>query len=340
MKNKPLNFLGNIFIILIALIVVLYFSLKDNYHEIINAMTKLHPIWILLGTLFLVIYRIFASVAHYFVIKQNKEHISFLKCLQINFIILFFHGVTPFAGGGQPMEIYYLHKEGIAIPKATNITLQNFIVYQVALVLTGIIALIYNRFLHIFPHNHLINHLVIVGFIINLLVLVVTYILSFGKKVNQFILEKGIRFLAKIKILKDEENVKKKLQIYLTNFHQNAIELKKAKSLVGLYVLFDFLGLCALYSIPYFISLGLGCKITLINTIIATAYVMIIGSFVPIPGGTGGIEYGFVFFFRYFIKGSLLNALMLLWRFISYYLGMIIGAITLAFYRKKEKKCE
>ena len=64
---------------------------------------------------------------------------------------------------------------------------------------------------------------------------------------------------------------------------------------------------------------------------------MTIGSFVPVPGGTGGIEYGFVFFFSYLIRGPVVNAIMLIWRFVSYYLGMIFGAIALSMYRKRDK---
>ena len=59
-------------------------------------------------------------------------------------MVLFFHGVTPFSGGGQPMEVYFLHKEKIGVTKSTNITLQNFIIYQIALVLVGVFALMYN----------------------------------------------------------------------------------------------------------------------------------------------------------------------------------------------------
>ena len=96
-----------------------------------------------------------------------------------------------------------------------------------------------------------------------------------------------------------------------------------------------------MYSIPYAVAHGLNItSISLVESVVSTAYVMTIGSFVPIPGGTGGVEYGFIFFYKNLITGSLLNATMLVWRFISYYLGIIIGAIALAFYRKKESKCE
>ena len=80
-------------------------------------------------------------------------------------------------------------------------------------------------------------------------------------------------------------------------------------------------------------------NLNIIETIVATSYIMIMGSFVPIPGGTGGLEYGYMYFFNYLIGGSILTSSMLVWRFVSYYLAMIIGAIVLALYRKKENKC-
>lgn len=340
MKNKKIKYIFNFLLIAIVLSIVLYFSLKDNYQEIISTILKMNYLWIFVAILALIIYRLCASLGHYYIIKANNGKVSYLKCFQINLMILFFHGITPFAGGGQPMEIYFLHKEGISVTKATNITLQNFIVYQIALIITGLIALIYNHIFNVFPNDSLIKYLVVLGFTINTLVLVVTFILSFGKKTNKFIIEKGIHFLSKIKIIKEEKKTQEKCQKYLQSFHDNAIELKKNKKIVAFAVLINILGLMTLYSMPYPILRGMGININIFKVITAIAYVMIIGSFVPIPGGTGGIEYSFIFFFQYLISGSILHAAMLVWRLISYYLGMTFGAIALSLYRKKEKQCE
>ena len=340
MKKKPFKLLLNIFIILIALSIVLYFSLKDNYQEILITILNMEPLYFIIAILILVVYRFIASIAYYKIIKINKENISLLKCFQINFMILFFHGITPFSGGGQPMEVYYLHKEGISITKSTNITLQNFLIYQTALVIVGIFSLIYNNIYSIFPDNHFIKKFVVIGFIINLIVLLGSLFLSFGKKIHHFISKKGIHFLSKIKLIKDEEKTQQQINSYLTNFHKNALELRKNISLAINLIILNIIGLLVMYSMPYILAKGMNIEITLINSIVATSYVMTIGSFIPIPGGTGGIEYGFVFFYNYLIKGSLANALMLIWRLISYYLGMILGSIALSLYRKKEKQCE
>ena len=340
MKDNKFKFVVNFIVIFVVLLIVLYFSLKDDYVSIVSSIQNMKIIYVVFAIIILIIYRALASLAHYLLIKQNHGNVSYLKMLQINFIILFFHGVTPFAGGGQPMEIYYLHKEGISGAKATNITLQNFIVYQMSLVSMGVIALVYNLFFNLFPSDRLIKKLVILGFLINLIVLIITYVISFGEKLNRFILEKGIHFGAVLGVVKDEEKMQDRFKRFVTNFHNNALELRSKRYLFIFYVLINMLGLAFLYSMPFVIAKGLGVQMHLMESIVATAYVMIIGSFVPIPGGTGGIEYGFMFFYGYFIKGSILNAIMLVWRFVSYYLGMIFGAIALSFYRKKEKKCE
>ena len=227
MKNKKINFVINIFIILIVLGVVLYFSLKDDYKTIINAILNMNNYWIMLAIIFFSLYRIFVGLSIYSIAKINGEKVPFLRCVQISFIILFFHGITPFAGGGQPMEIYYLHNEKISITKSTNIVLQNFIVYQISLVFVGILALLYNYYFQIFPSNSLIKKLVILGFVINLLVLVVTYILSFGKKLNKFICNQGLNILNKLRVIKNVDVKRKNLSIYLNNFHKNAKKMKK-----------------------------------------------------------------------------------------------------------------
>ena len=75
------------------------------------------------------------------------------------------------------------------------------------------------------------------------------------------------------------------------------------------------------------LAMGDHTSLSITNTIVSSAYVYLIGAFVPIPGASGGIEYGFTQFFGNFIAGSNLPAMLIVWRFITYYLGVIVGAI-------------
>lgn len=338
MKKK---FIINFFIILIVLILVLYFSLKDNYKEIINYISNINLFWLIISIAILLLHRVIVGLCSYKVVLINDAKVNFWKMVQINFIIPFFHGITPFSGGGQPMEIYYLHNEDISKTKSTNIVLQNFILYQVALIGVSLIAVVFNQIFGLFPKDDFMRRLVILGFLINFLVLLISLVAGFYKKLTSYIVKKIITFLNKIKIIKDVDGTLNKFNNYIDNFYNNANLLKKNKKQVCYVILLHMISLILLYSIPYTIILGMGLKdINYIYILIATTYVMIIGSFVPIPGGTGGIEYGFMYFCGLIISGSVLTAVMLMWRFITYYLAMIIGAIFLMMYRKKVKKCE
>ena len=338
MKKK---FIINFFIILVVLILVLYFSLKDNYREIINYISNINLFWLFVSIAILLLYRVIVGLCSYKVVLINNANVNFGKMVQINFIIPFFHGITPFSGGGQPMEIYYLHNEGVSKTKSTNIVLQNFILYQIALIVVSLLAVICNQIFELFPKDDFMRRLVLLGFLINFLVLLISLVAGFYKKLTSYIVKKIITFLNKIKNIKDVDGSLNKFNKYIDNFYNNANLLKKNKKQVCYVILLHMISLILLYSIPYTIILGMGLKdINYIYILIATTYVMIIGSFVPIPGGTGGIEYGFMYFCGLIISGSVLTAVMLMWRFITYYLAMIIGAIFLMMYRKKVKKCE
>ena len=95
--------------------------------------------------------------------------------------------------------------------------------------------------------------------------------------------------------------------------------------------------LICLYLVPIFIVYGMGDyqSLNIADTLVSSAYVYLIGAFVPIPGASGGIEYGFTQFFGNFLSTSKVSAVLIVWRSITYYLGMIIGAILFNI-RKKE----
>lgn len=269
--------------------------------------------------------------------KKFKSDFSYLSALRLIVETNFFHAVTPFASGGQPYEIYSLKKNKLKLADATNVSIQNFIVYQIVLVILGTFAVICNYFFHIFPKNSFLRYLVTIGFVCNLLVIIVLFVVSFTKKMNQKIIHVVIHILHKIKLVKHKEKTLEKFETYVSEFHEGAKVLIQDKKNFFFMILCNFFALISFYLIPLVLLYGTGdfTSLTIFEAIITSAYIMMVGSFVPIPGGTGGLEYAFIVFYSTFIAGPVLNAIMLLWRFITYYFGMIVGAVTLNFKRKR-----
>lgn len=335
-KNNKLKYVLNISIMFLVIFLVLFFTLKDDFNSVIENIKKMNYMYLIIAVILMVLYRFFLSVSLYILTKCNNQKYSLKKSFQLNFITQFFNGVTPFSTGGQPSQIYYLHQEGVPVGIGTNIVLQNFMLYQTALIIFGVFAVLFNRFTGLFPRDNVVANLVTVGFIVNFLVWLGSFVVSFGKKTSSFIINKVIRLLANLKLIKNYDKTKLKFENYISSFYQNAIVLKNKKKEVLFGVLVNIVALLCLYTVPIILITGMNImsNINYVSSVVAVSYVMIIGSFVPIPGGTGGIEYGFIHFFGYFLSSSVLVSVMLLWRVITYYLGMILGGILIPLYKK------
>lgn len=332
LQNKKTSF---IFLVVLTFI-VLYFSLKDNFFEIIGQIKRINLIWLLVSLLLLIGYWLFSSITMKLITNKFNKKINLKEIFRINVITQFFNGITPSSSGGQPYQIYALKKLGLTIADGTNISIQTFVCYQFALVLLGFIALLFNKVFNLFVPVKLLKLLVVLGFIVNILVAFFLFIITITKKTNKKVINKLIKWGSKLKIIKNKEEISKKMNNSVEQFQRGTYLLLKDKKLLLVAVLCQFIGLICLYSIPLALLLGMDYyQFNLGLSIIVTAYVMVAGSFVPLPGGTGGLEYAFLTFFGNFIGGSMVTALMLLWRFITYYLGMIVGGIMLNIGKKE-----
>lgn len=336
-KNKKIF---NVILLLVATILVLYFMLKDNFEAIIREIVNINPIFLILSIVLIFGYWFFKTIILFDISKTFKKNYTLKKAFRIQILTHFFNAITPFASGGQPFQLYSLKKDGFNYNDGTNIVMQEFIIYQLSLVTLGIIAIIYNAIFILFPEVKLLEYLVTLGFIINFFVIVILFVLAYFKKVDQFLVKTSINLLIKFHIIKKskKEATLQKWDEHIERFNIGAHKLTENKfRFIKLYLI-SLVALILLYLIPCILLYGMGdfTSITPIKSIIASAYVMLIGSFVPIPGGTGGLEYGFIAFYGNFITGPILSALMLIWRVVTYYFGLILGAILVNIRGKQE----
>lgn len=334
------NFRKNTIIIFLLTIVVLYFLLKDDFSNIVGELFKVNLWWILVGVISFLLYTLCKAESLRIVANKNYKDFTYKKSFLQVLIVHFFNGVTPFQTGGQPMQVYMLTKNKMSVSKATNIVIQEFIFYQVALVLLGLLAVTINHFCHFFTKVHFLQILVACGFLFNVVVVLLLLLVSFNRKITSFFLNGSIKFLAKIKIIKNKEKSLKRMDNRLDDFHDNAKFLLSNKKMLIKGIIVNFVGLIFFYITPLFIAYGFGIfNINPVEVITASAYIYLVGSFVPSPGATGGLEYSFMQYFGNFINGASLPAILILFRCVTYYLPVLIGAFVFNFYKGDEKVC-
>ena len=330
-KNNKIN----VIIIIVVTLLVLFFSLKDDFLEKVKYLFSFNPWWLLLGVVFVVLYWALKALVIYYCVRKFDNKYSFTKSFKLMLDTQFVNSITPFSTGGQPYQIYRLKQQGFSLEKGTNIVIQDFVVYQISLILLGTIAIIANYCFNIFPDDSLLKKLVLLGYIINCGVIIVLFIVAFNRKGNKIILDFAIKVGAKLRIIKDKEKFLNKSAASIEEFHRSASVLMQSKMHFIKIIIINFFALVFLYLVPFTLIMGLGETIDPMITIITSAYVMLIGSFVPIPGGSGGIEFGFVQFFGVFITGAKLSSIMIAWRILTYYLGMIVGAVAMMAHKEE-----
>lgn len=327
----------NVIILILVTLLVLYFTLKDDFSGVLSLTFHINIFWIIIAFILIFLSWFFLSITLHTIANNHEKKLSIKEALESTLITNFFNAITPFSSGGQPFQVLNLRNYGYSLTSASNIIIQNSTLYQIVLVLFGFIAFIINYIFGYFPSDNILKKLIILGFTINLLVIVLLLFVSFGKKINHTIIEFFINFLHKIKIIKNRDEKIKKFNSYIERFYEGNNHFLKNKKVFWKSLVFIILSFICMYLVPLFVAYSLNShNINILETITSSAYVALIGSFVPIPGGSGGIEFGFAHFFGFFIQGVTLMAVLLLWRIITYYFGMLIGGLLFIF--KKERR--
>lgn len=334
MKFKKKNF---IWIFLICAVILVYL-LKDDYDLIINNLLLADKSLIFVAIVLVSLYWSFKALSLYTVIRKNGYKIRYIKILEQVIINQFFSGITPFAVGGEPMQVYMLSKQGIELIGATNIIIQDFIMYQIALITVGVFSILINVYFKLFEFTPLLTKMIILGFTINVLVAGFFMLLSFSKKFSKMMVKFFINVFHKFKIIKDKDKHLETWDIKLKEYNRSADLLKENKKLFFTCVSIHITEIIIVYCVPLIVFSSLNYRIGILESITFTAFITLIGNFVPIPGGSGGIEFGFLTFFAIIVPDIILKSALIIWRFITYYFGLIIGGILLTLYEGDGKK--
>lgn len=335
MKNQKINIL----ILSLITILVIYFILKDDFLEITKTVSTVNIGWFVFSIGIIILYWLFQTLCLSAIAESSGKVPSFKTLFKSTLISHLFSAITPSASGGQPFQIYYLKKKGLDLGTSTNYVVAQATLYQIALVLFGLVAILLNSIYDFFPFDNIIKYLVLIGFAMNVIVISVLLFIMFGKKTNKKIVLKLISFLHKIKIIRNKEKVEAKAEQAFDNFYVSSKLLRKHPNIIVKGSIYNFIALMFLYITPLTVAYSFGnyVDLNILTTLVASAYVMLIGAFIPIPGGSGGIEYAFATLFGFYLTGPLLMATLLIWRFLTYYLGILLGGILLITNRKEEK---
>lgn len=337
LKSKKKNFI----LITTLSFLIMYIVLRNDFEGIVSGIRSAKVTFLLLALFMMLVYILLEAVPFYLIFKSRVQKISFALIAKITLATQFFNAITPFSTGGQPFQIYIINKrKGISYGRITSISIQNFIVYQTALVLSGLFSLI----AHFLWNSELVafdtktTSLIIIGLSVNFLIIAGLTLIARSRRASLFLSINVIHFLRKIKLIRNEDKARNTVRKFLRDFHRDIKILSQDKRLFFLTVSINIVKLMIFYALAYVLCMSIGIEnISLISVIIASSFNMLISSIFPVPGASGGAELGFLIFFAPIITGSTAHIIMILWRFFTYYMGLILGFLIFLFGFRKER---
>ena len=311
-----------IFILLIGL--TFYMILKDqNILDIYNVVKSVKIQYVIIAIICMCLYLLLEGINLGRTLKVLKEKSSIMKNIKYALIGFFFSSITPAASGGQPMQIYYMHKNGISVANSTLSLLINLCSFQIITISFAMISLFFN-------HNYLTTGLVwlfVVGVTLNSIALSLLLIGIFSKKLSAWLVKIAVKILSFFKI-KNIEDKQEKLKKELFKYQGNAAYIKQNIGVMLKTIFTTFVQILFYYSIPYWVYCAFGFgEYNIIKIISLQSILYATVSGIPLPGAVGVSEGGFLGIFKNVFTAETLNSAMILNRGVSFYLFVLISAI-------------
>ena len=226
------------------------------------------------------------------------------------------------------MQVYTFVKKGMPLGSAMTALLSRFIVYQFTLTLYSAVFLIFR--LSMFTDGDLkpLTFLIILGFVINTFVIVLLFMLAFFRKATTKLAHGIIRLLGNIHIIKNVEDKLEFMDKELEQYYENFLFIKSRPMMILKMFLITVVQLLVYFSITYVIYIGFGLSGTDFLTIVSCqAFVLMISGFVPLPGAMGAAEGSYAAFFIGIFGNYYTAVSTFIWRFLTFYLPILIGII-------------
>lgn len=341
-KKRKKSTIINIFMLLINLVLMffivrsLFNSLDDtNIVSIFNQQGE--KMWWLFGGLIMYIVFILIQVLMYRVLIKNLSGRKSWKIAYDAAIVgKYYDNITPFAVGGQAMQILRLTENGIGAGVSTSIPILKMMINSGVNALLALVFFVFG--LPFIPKTSILNDILIllleivgvIGLIITVIMALFIFLISSGTLVTRTLISGVLRLGYKMKLVKDYRTTYKKVMNQVAEYKFSMSYLWKHKKILLQLIFYSVLECISYGSLAFFVAMAftdnLGSSIYMFFFMCIVKYYLcsMASCYIPLPGGTGLMEISFILLFGMGL-GNNMGWALLAWRFLTYYLIIIHG---------------
>lgn len=330
-------------VLFIAIMLLTFWNVfrGQDFRGMLGAISEMSG-WYLIAAVFLAVCFVsWEGIMIWYVLRGIGEGKSVLRCLSYSFTGFFFSGITPSASGGQPMQMYYMKRDGCSFSSSFAVLMVIAVFNKLAMALLGAgLLLFWNRQLQIHLQGY--YGLFCLGLAIHIGWVVILFLIMFcseGMKKLLYFLES---IPVRLKLLRASEGRREKIGSFFSGYGETVDFLREHKKMIAAIVAGSVIQRCCLILLVCVVYLGLGLRGTAAPDIFRLqAAVSVAVEMLPIPGAQGVTEAMYSGVFGGIFTGHYLVASICITRGIGFYFILSIGGIwALARMFMEKKKVE
>ncbi|MDE6365557.1 MAG: flippase-like domain-containing protein [Lachnospiraceae bacterium] len=300
----------------------------QNFSEIAAAVWQMSGIYMAAAVLLAVFFVAAEGCMIWYLLRGIGERSTLPRCISYSFIGFFFSGITPSATGGQPVQLYYMQRDGNALSASSVVLMTVAVIYKFVLVFIGIgILLFWRRPLRTYLRGY--YGLYFLGLFLNVVLVVVLLIVMFSQEIIRSCFYRIERLMVHIRLWKKRESRREKVELFLSGYQETVDFLRKHKRLIGVMIAGTFVQRCSVFLLTAVVYRGLGLSgAAMLDIVLVQAAVYIAVDMLPVPGAQGITEAMYHRVFRDIFVGNALVVSVCITRGISFYLVMLIGFVV------------
>ncbi len=328
MKGRGKNLLSFLFILLsVGVVFFLVFNNPDlgNAWE---AFSRMDLRWILGIFLCWCVYTFFDGLNYWAYLRRQGFRLSVGRALNVALIGFYYSNITPSAAGGQPMQVNSMRKAGVPVGYGTMAVTIRFITNQFMISFLSFILFLLNRD---FVYHQLQGAIWFVrfGWLINFGSVPLVLLAAFKRNWIQAIVNWLIRLLARIRLVKNPDITISKVTEILDTYHTALHDLIRHPGQIALQFGISTVSLLGLMFSVVAVYHAFGLSGTPWYHLLTISFLLYVSaSATPLPGASGAQEGGFLLYYNNIFTNGTIGSALLVWRFFTFYLFLIVGVFT------------
>ena len=318
-------------LILVAASIVLVLWIAFSNNELENAwgaLESLDPVWVLgiFGCWFA--YMFFDALSGWIYLRSEGFRLSLGRAVNACLIGFYYSNITPSSAGGQPMQVNSLRRAGIPVGYGTMTATIRFACNQFAIAMMSLVFWVLNRD---FVARQLGDAIWLarLGWMINFAGVPLCLMAAFQRSLIQRIARWVIHLCHRIRLIRNEESAVATTTNVLDTYHSALLDLSRRPGQVLIQLLCSCFSLLGLIGSIFFVYHAFGFSGTPWYQLLTISFLLFISaSYTPLPGASGAQEGGFLLYYRGIIPGDRIGLALLVWRFFTYYMFLIVGVFV------------